>query len=83
MDHLIITERGFYSFNQSGLLDELRRSKKYALKYLEERRIREEGEEKGEKRKAVEMAKSLKKQKVEISIIAKASGLSKEEIEKL
>ena len=50
LDHVIITEIDYYSFNGSGLLDELSKSKKYALKYLEEKRIREEGEQVGEKR---------------------------------
>ncbi len=83
MDHLIINESEYYSFRDSGLLDELRRSKKYALKYLEEKRIREEGEELGGKRKAVEMAKGMKQRAIETQIIAELSGLSIEEIEKL
>jgi predicted transposase/invertase (TIGR01784 family) len=39
--------------------------------------------EEGEKKKAVEMAKMLKENGVDISLIVKSSGLSKEEIEKL
>jgi hypothetical protein len=62
------------------LLDELRQSKKYVTPYKqEEDRLRNEGK----KDKAIEMAKVLKQQNVEISIIAKASGLQEDEIEKL
>ncbi len=41
------------------------------------------GIEKGAKVKALEMAKNLKENAVDISLIVKSSGLSKEEIEKL
>jgi len=62
------------------LLDELRQSKKYVTPYKqEEDRLRNEGK----KDKAIEMAKVLKQQNVEISIIAKALGLQEDEIEKL
>ncbi len=63
--------------------------RKEALK--EEKRLRKEavktaqskGLMEGEKNKAVEMAKSLKQQGIETPIIAKASGLSAKQIEKL
>ena len=41
------------------------------------------GEKKGEKRKALEMAKVLKENGVDVNLIVKSSGLSKEEIEAL
>ena len=62
-----------------GLLAKLEKSKKYAVYFIEEAKLLEEGKKEGK----IEMAKSLKKQKVEISIIVEASGLSIEEIEKL
>jgi predicted transposase/invertase (TIGR01784 family) len=43
----------------------------------------EEGEKKGEKKKALDMAKILKQSGVNVDIIVKSSGLSKEEIEAL
>ena len=44
IDHLIITERKFYSFKDSGLLAELSKSEKYVLKYKkEEQRLKKEG----------------------------------------
>ena len=88
IDHLIITERKFYSFKDSGLLAELAKSEKYVLKYKkEEERIRKEGEKaglkKGVKLKAVEMAKALKKKGVDVKVIAEVSNLSIKQIEKL
>ena len=44
---------------------------------------REEGEEQGSKKKAIDMAKKLKNAGISIDIIAKSSGLSIKEIENL
>ena len=44
---------------------------------------REEGEEQGSKKKAIDMAKNLKNAGISIDIIAKSSGLSIKEIENL
>lgn len=35
LDHLIITDKNYYSFQSSGLMDELRLSKRYAIPSLE------------------------------------------------
>ena len=92
IDHLIITERKFYSFKDSGLLAELSKSEKYVLKYKkEEQRIRKEGEkkgiqkglQKGAKLKAVEMARVMKKDGKTNEEIMRYTKLSKRQIEKL
>ncbi len=94
IEHLIITPKSFLSFVDVGLFEELEKSMKWMPPYeiietirKEEQKIRKEAIQvakvKGGKNKAMEMAKSLKQQKVEISIIVKASGLSAEEVEKL
>ena len=84
IDHLIITERKFYSFKDSGLLAELSKSEKYVLKYKkEEQRIRKEGEKKGLLKKAVEMARALKKKGIDVKVIAEVSKLSIKQIEKM
>jgi DNA repair protein RadC len=63
IDHLIITERKFYSFKDSGLLAELAKSEKYVLKYKkEEERLKKEGEKKGLQKgqqKGLEIGKKL------------------------
>ncbi len=142
LDHLIITPKKYYSFKEAGIMEELKKSKKWVPPFVEQERIRKEKEkirkealkigkqegikegkkigkqmglekglqkgkkeglkegekigvkkgeklglekgiEKGEKNKAKEMAKVLKKDGVDIELIVKSSGLSKEEIEKL
>jgi DNA repair protein RadC len=92
IDHLIITERKFYSFKDSGLLAELAKSEKYVLKYKkEEERLKKEGQKKGVKigkklghlEKAIEMAKAMKKRGYDMKEIADVSKLSIKQIEKL
>jgi DNA repair protein RadC len=80
IDHLIIDEVKYYSFTESGLLRKISMSKRYILPFKEEE---ERIFKKGEKNKAAEMAKILKKRGVEVSLIQEASGLSIKEIEKL
>lgn len=80
IDHLIISETEYFSFSESGLLAELRQSKKYVTPYKqEEDRLKD----KGKKEKAIEMAKAMKHKGIELSIIEEISGLSNKEIEEL
>jgi DNA repair protein RadC len=103
VDHLIITTKEYFGFERSGLMNQLRMSKKYVLAFLEEARLKKEfqqigevlGEKKGlekgikkglkegEKKKAVEMAKMMKKESESVEKISKYTGLPQEEIEKL
>jgi DNA repair protein RadC len=77
IDHLIISERKFYSFKKSGLLDELAKSEKYVLKYKkEEERLKNIGREE----RAVEIAKAMKKKGYALSEIAAISKLPIKEI---
>ena len=86
IDHLIITERKFYSFKDSGLLDELSKSEKYVLKYKkEEQRLKKEGEKKGLKKGQVKGVKIGKKlghieKAIEMAKIMKKDGKTSEEI---
>ncbi len=80
IDHIIVNETEYYSFADSGLIDKLLRSKKYVLPYKEEEeRFRKEGE----KNKAIEMAKEMKKDGKAIEEIMKYTKLSKKQIERL
>lgn len=87
LDHLIITEKTFYSFADSGLLAELELSTKYVPAYEMRKRYeqaaREKGEEKGKKIKAKEIAKSLKEKGVEVETIAAVTGLTKAAINRI
>lgn len=96
LDHLIITEKTYYSFADSGLLDELQKSLKYVpayeIKYRQEQAAKEgekkgkekglkEGEQKGEKKKAIEMARVMKEKKYPIEEIIALTGLSRSAIQ--
>ena len=87
VDHLIITTEGYYSFQRKGDLKRLQKSKKYVPGYMQVEEIKKAAEKigvkKGKKEGKIEMAKTLKENGVDISLIVKSSGLSKEEIEKL
>lgn len=41
-DHLIISPDGYYAFNEKGLLEEIKKSKKYVPPYIEKENIRNE-----------------------------------------
>ncbi len=85
----------FYSFTEKGLMDKLEKSKKYAVHYIEEAKILKKGTEigkeagivigveKGEKNKAIEMAKASIKEGLPTELISKLTGLLKTEINKL
>ena len=47
IEHLIITKDDFFSFCTTGLLAKLEKSKKYAVYFIEEAKLLEEGEQKG------------------------------------
>ncbi|PKV52458.1 DNA repair protein RadC [Aquimarina sp. MAR_2010_214] len=79
LDHIIITEESFYSFSQSGLLEELEKSLEYVPAY----EIKAQGKEEGQQEKAKEMVKAMKKENVDIETIIRFTGLSKAEITKL
>ncbi len=75
LDHVIITEESFYSFSQSGLLEELEESLEYVPAY--------EIKAQGQQEKAKEMAKVMREENVDIETIIRYTGLSKAEITKL
>ncbi len=83
LDHLVITEHGYTSFVDIGVMDELRQSGRYELidkekGWLQEMKIEAERE----KERHV-IATKLKKAGVDIETIRKATGLKKTEIKKL
>jgi len=82
-DHLIITLNSYLSFKNIGLLEELEQSTKYVPKYELERRIKKEAAEIAERKKAIEIAKQLKRKGIDNETIAFSTGLTIEEVEKL
>ena len=83
LDHLIISDKSYLSFNDTGLLDELKKSTKYVPKYVLEQRFKKEATEIANKKKTVEIAKEFKRNGVDNETIAISTGLSIEEVEKL
>lgn len=84
LDHLIITEKSYYSFADSGLLKELEGSIKYVpayeIKKRYEQAAEQKGKEKGADQKAREMAKAMKQKGYSIEEIKELTGLTKQTI---
>lgn len=83
LDHLIISDKSYISFKNIGLMEELSKSIKYVPPYELVEKIRKEALAIGEKNKAVEIAKELKRRNMPIDAIVEITGLSVEEIDKL
>lgn len=75
-DHLIISEKSYYSFSSSGLLDELNKSTRFVPPYELKRRYEQEAAEAIEK-------KIRKEQQKEIIRNMRKEGLTTDEIVKL
>ncbi len=87
LDHLIITESSYYSFANSGLLDELSKSLKYVpafeIKKRYEKQAEKKGKEKGNREGKKAIAKTMKDGGYPLEEIIKLTGLSKGIIERL
>lgn len=86
-DHLIITERSYLSFRDTGVLDELKLSQKYVVPSLPlDDRLRIKAEQLTEKNVIFaksEMALNMITEGIHIETISRITGLSVEEIEQL
>lgn len=86
-DHLIITERSYYSFHSSGLMDELRKSKRFVPAYEQKRQFEEQLAEeirKSERKvRDKEMAKAMLSKGYDIAEIMELTGLSKAQINRI
>ncbi len=84
LDHLVISEKSYYSFDDSGLLKELQASTKYVPAYEMKKRYEkaalEKGEEKGEQKGRVEVARVMKERNYPIEVIMELTGLSEKSI---
>lgn len=86
-DHLIITERSYYSFQFSGLMDELRKSKRFVPEYVQRQQLEEEVKAKMEQRikkeQQKEMAKTMLSKGYDIAEIIELTGLTKAQINRI
>lgn len=82
LDHLIITEKSFFSFSDTGLLKELQQSKKYVPEF----KIREElaknmlveNQQKNRDEAKLEIAKAMKNKGYKLEEIVSLTGLSRQ-----
>ncbi len=94
LDHMIISDKEYYSFADSGVLAELEMSLKYVPVYMQKQKALDEQREeftkatkiiveKTERDKATEMARAMKQKGLDVDLIAEISGLSRSEVERL
>jgi DNA repair protein RadC len=82
-DHLIISEKGYTSFADTGLLEELEESGRYIPNYQKQAQIKKEAEKIGEERKAINIARDMKSKNYTVKQIVELTGLPESEIKKL
>lgn len=86
LDHFIISERSYYSFEVSGLLDQLKLSTKYVPPYILEERLRKDAQAIAERSVVLresEIALKLLEMGNSIEDVSLATGLSIEEVQAL
>ena len=82
LDHLIITETAYYSFEETGLLAELSMDSKYELDFdLKKKKDRKEADIK--KEKALEMAKIMIAKGYDVKEIIELTGLTKLQVNRI
>jgi DNA repair protein RadC len=82
IDHLIISEASYYSFVDSGLLEEIERTSTYDLSFSQISSLKEELKT-VENRKAEAIAKSMLSDGHSVEVVAKHTGLTVGQVEKL
>jgi DNA repair protein RadC len=83
LDHLVITEDTYTSFEDKGIMNELKQSGRYELIDKEKGWLQEMKVEAEVAKKMNEVAANFKKLGVDIETIKKATGLTKAEIKRL
>jgi DNA repair protein RadC len=87
IDHLIIGEQTFNSFNDTGQLEKIEESTQYMPSYKLQAQIKKEaeeiGKEKGKTEKVKELLKMMIEKKYTVKQIMELTGISKAQAEKL
>ena len=87
LDHYIISEHGYFSFKEDGLMDELAKSEKYVPEYeLVAREVevnREAWRRSGKVEQARQIARQMKANGYRVEEIMKLTGLSKAAVQRL
>jgi DNA repair protein RadC len=84
-DHIIINAKSedYLSYRDVGLMDELSKSTAWVPKFEMVKKIKKMANEEGQKQKARQIAKDMKKKKLDVELISQLTGLSLVEIQKL
>lgn len=82
IDHLVISEKEYYSFADSGLLKKLEEESHYDLTFSTIDQLKNEMKE-SEKKKAIQMAKRMLEEGLSAEVVAEISGLTVKQVEKL
>jgi DNA repair protein RadC len=84
-DHIVINSKtdDYLSYHDIGLMDELRKSMAWVPKFEQVKKIKAMAKAEGVKQGIIQIAKQMKKNKVDFKFISQYSGLSLGEIEKL
>lgn len=83
IDHLIISEKSYLSFDDVGLMESLKHSDKYVPGYQRTKEIKKEATEVAKRKNTIEIAKQMKRIGVDDNTIVESTGLSLEEVQKL
>ena len=98
LDHMIISNKGYYSFSDSGLLNELSLSLKYVPVFMQKEKalneqrnefekatklIQKKTRKDAEKEKAISIAKMMKEKGYPVEDIVTLTGLSKTAVKRL
>lgn len=87
IDHLVITDDVYKSFEEEGLMEQLRNSGLYEIVEREKAEVQQWKlaleREKAEKEKALEIARKMKEEGLDIDLIKKVTGLKKWDIKGL
>jgi DNA repair protein RadC len=82
VDHLIISEKKYYSFMAEGMMDEIEKNTTFDLTFKNIQKLKTQMKGAANK-KAVEMAKRMLKDKKPLAEISKYTGLTKKQVEAL
>ena len=79
IDHLIISEKTFNSFADTGLLSKIEESTRYVPNYKQQAQIKQEAEKIGAQKEKLNIAKQLKEKGFTIKQIVELTGITEEE----
>jgi DNA repair protein RadC len=80
IDHLIINEKTYYSFDDNGVIHDLNINTRYLLPYKVQEKMKKEAEQIGMQKGKTEIVKMMAKKKLNAKQIAEFTGLTVKQI---